>query len=511
MSAKAKYYLYVVILAIISVFFVSRFFPAQDRYYMGADEGIYYRQAQAVAEKGLNGFPELARNYINDKNLQVSPHPLRVVYISTAAVFVSINDNISSLAWYSAICFGLLLIVTFYYVERLWGLKYAALTVVLLALAPLSLAMAKRALLDSHVMLFAALTHFSFFVFLESRTRKHLWIFIAWLTVTVLIKESGVFMLPFFVLAYIFHSRLTGQKHDLKTLAMMVCVPGVLTVLVLLIAFRDVKLIADIIIINRTTPVEYIDTFGAGPWYQYFIDLMILSPVVTLLVIMCVGNVLIAPRKNILNTLLVLLIGVTIAVYALIPKDVRFISFLDPMLRILAAAMIFDIYRSLTLKPAYKNAIAGALILACLVTDHLSFHKLFVKHDIYDPIAYNLVTANGMVPVQSAGTEKEKSPLEQMLAQVEKEPTAENYFRLGLLYLGNKQYPESIHANRKAIELKKDFADAYNNIGAAYGEMKMWEAQISACEEALKIDPGHQLARNNIAWAKSQLEAGKAH
>jgi tetratricopeptide (TPR) repeat protein len=67
--------------------------------------------------------------------------------------------------------------------------------------------------------------------------------------------------------------------------------------------------------------------------------------------------------------------------------------------------------------------------------------------------------------------------------------------------LCNQQhYSESIDAARRALALKADYAEAYNNIGFAYAGLGLWEPAIAAVEEALRLQPNFQLAKNNLAW-----------
>jgi Flp pilus assembly protein TadD len=95
--------------------------------------------------------------------------------------------------------------------------------------------------------------------------------------------------------------------------------------------------------------------------------------------------------------------------------------------------------------------------------------------------------------------------------QVEANPTAGGYYSLGLIYYQNGRYIESIEANRKAIAIKPDYAEAYNNIAAAYGAMFMWQEEIDASNQALKINPDFGLARNNLNLALSMLKSPKTN
>lgn len=86
-------------------------------------------------------------------------------------------------------------------------------------------------------------------------------------------------------------------------------------------------------------------------------------------------------------------------------------------------------------------------------------------------------------------------------------PTPENYYALGLLYYNAGRYSDCIDANKKAIALKPDFAEAYNNMAAAFGALYMWNEEIDAGTQALKLNPNFGLARNNLNFATAMLKS----
>jgi len=62
----------------------------------------------------------------------------------------------------------------------------------------------------------------------------------------------------------------------------------------------------------------------------------------------------------------------------------------------------------------------------------------------------------------------------------------------------------SLEAATRAIALKPDFPEAYNNVAAAYASMQKWDEAIQAATEALRLRPDFPLARNNLAWATAE-------
>ena len=79
--------------------------------------------------------------------------------------------------------------------------------------------------------------------------------------------------------------------------------------------------------------------------------------------------------------------------------------------------------------------------------------------------------------------------------------TPEVFVNLSLSYYNLGEYQKTIKMCKKAIELKPDFALAYNNMCSAFNMLKMWDDAITAGEKAVELDPNNQLAKNNLAVA----------
>jgi len=95
-----------------------------------------------------------------------------------------------------------------------------------------------------------------------------------------------------------------------------------------------------------------------------------------------------------------------------------------------------------------------------------------------------------------------KGKIEIALNDIKKDPTADKYLNLSLMYYQTEKYQECIDAASEAIKIKSDFAEAYNNIGSAYNVLKKWDDAIIAFEKALKINPNFELAKNNLFVAQ---------
>src|SRR6185503_6558523 len=74
-------------------------------------------------------------------------------------------------------------------------------------------------------------------------------------------------------------------------------------------------------------------------------------------------------------------------------------------------------------------------------------------------------------------------------------------YDLGLAQLKNKKYEEAITSLKKALELKPEWPDAYNNLGLAYAGLNRWKEAVTAYREALRLVPDYAGAMYNLGIA----------
>jgi Flp pilus assembly protein TadD len=82
--------------------------------------------------------------------------------------------------------------------------------------------------------------------------------------------------------------------------------------------------------------------------------------------------------------------------------------------------------------------------------------------------------------------------------------TPELYVAASLEYYRQERYAETIAVCQVALQLKPDYAEAWNNICAANNKLGRYEEAVVACEQALRYKPDFELARNNLQYAKQQ-------
>lgn len=90
--------------------------------------------------------------------------------------------------------------------------------------------------------------------------------------------------------------------------------------------------------------------------------------------------------------------------------------------------------------------------------------------------------------------DKEKAAL---LELIEKDPSADNYYKLGNRERVSKNHEMAVEYYTKAIELGLKNPSIYNSRGNSYRDLKEYEKSIEDYNEALKLNPKYAYAYNN--------------
>ena len=85
--------------------------------------------------------------------------------------------------------------------------------------------------------------------------------------------------------------------------------------------------------------------------------------------------------------------------------------------------------------------------------------------------------------------------------------TADVYLNQSLQLYRQHDYRGAILAAEKAISLRPNDAEAWNNMGAAYNSLGQYATAVAALTEALRLKPDLVIARNNLAFAEKMMVA----
>jgi tetratricopeptide (TPR) repeat protein len=76
------------------------------------------------------------------------------------------------------------------------------------------------------------------------------------------------------------------------------------------------------------------------------------------------------------------------------------------------------------------------------------------------------------------------------------------------VYADLKNYEQAIESYKKAIGIKPDYHEAWNNLGIVYADLKNYEQAMETFQKAIEIKPDKEEAYFNIACTYS-LEKNK--
>ena len=481
--------------------------PAGDRFQMNADEGVYTRQAETVRDLGPAGFRRLAEAYLQDPVLRKFPPPYRAGHIAAGAIAAALGPAPRSLAWFSLLCHLGLPLAVYAWGRRLWGGGTALGAAVLMAFSPLGMGLGGRALMDTHANL--ALT-VSFLALLErvrggGRARLAVWAATAlW---AMLVKETCWLVYPFHAAVLFAHQARASRSEGawpllaavmagvpLLAWAILACaVGGPGRVLALLTLFRTTNSIAG---------SPYVAATGSGPWHEYLVDQVLLSPLTCLMAALGSGLWLARTRREPAGGVLpALWAGYLLAWLAFMPKNPRYALGLDLPIRLAAAGGMWLLARHVAGRGVWRPVVYGGGIIGLAALEVGTFHRVFIDHQVYDPVASNLMAAFNMV-----GTEQPAKPVAQVGPGAHAPSLVELIAASNAAY-HRKDFPAAERLCLQAIVLAPGSPAAWNNLCAALCEMGQWDRAILAGEKASALAPGEPLARNNLAWARRGRQA----
>ena len=205
--------------------------------------------------------------------------------------------------------------------------------------------------------------------------------------------------------------------------------------------------------LNAVSPNPYLVAYGSGPWYEYFIALLLLSPVVALLFLLFAGGYIGRARWQLPTTVLLAFFAYAIASLTLLPKNPRLILPLDAVVRIGAASLIaLLVARARPFgRPAALLA-GGGLMAAALISDASAFERYFAQLDIYDPVTFTLLERSRMTP-PSANWGGERM--------------ADEYLELSDAYYRAGDFQGAIRAARSALLWRPEDARAADTLARA--------------------------------------------
>jgi len=392
---KNIYTLLALLVSIIS--FAIIFASLKDvRFYPQADEGYYFRYASYIADKGVSGFPDLFKEYIENKENWIFSSPIRAGFILLSSGWLKIfGPSFLSLAYLSLFSFFCFLLVSFYFAKRHFGEETAFLLLLLLAFSPLNMGMARRALTDSTANLFISLSIWLFLDLSKNGGRLKQIAFILVYSFTILTRESAAFLSPVLILYLCILRFILKKRVSLISLLSITIFPAliVIGILTILSSGQFYEAIKANVSIFRSN--QYSILFCAGPWFRYLIDWLILSPWTLILSIGFIFYYLTLNRKEECPIYFITIFCGLLFIFGILTvnaKNARYAIMLETPIRLFSILMLEVLFRE-RLKP-----IVFAIIVIIAFFDYWNFTHLFIKEGIYDPVSTWLLRAKDIIP-----------------------------------------------------------------------------------------------------------------
>jgi 4-amino-4-deoxy-L-arabinose transferase-like glycosyltransferase len=377
-----------------------RIWPSAGFKLVGIDEHNYATYVEQTLKYGLTGYGHVVDDYITSqvKERQAVVPATRIGFIWPTAIVARITrlDSLSAVHAVSATSAILLLFATAAIGMRFGRARQTLVLTALMAVAPLQVALAQRALGDEYFAFWAVLSAWFFFECLQNRQSRR-W-FVAFgisFFMLVLTKENAAFVCAALLAVWLWFA-VAGISRPNYVLVFVMFISGAAAVLVLASLLGG---ISEWITFYRmygqkSSGIPYVIQFQDGAWYRYLIDFTLLSPLVVALTF---GRVFMIEKKEAPDLFWGLFLGFSFVAMSIVPFgfSLRFAAYWDVPLRWLAASQL--VILSGRFSARWRNPTLITALALILVVDLEQYCRLFVKAEIYDPVSSHLLRASKLV------------------------------------------------------------------------------------------------------------------
>ena len=381
--------------------------------YAPADEAYYVSSTQQLLREGFSSYPKLVEAHLERADLATSPTPLRWGYfvMTTLACAAQAPCDGRALAWLSTLAGIVAIVFTYLLGARLVGPRAGLVAAALTVTSPLQLALSRRALQDEvFCMVFLAAAWALVRLVQDERTSLRarlgpMALFAVLATLAFAVKEAFVFPYAGLAAATVFTMRARLRPAD----ALLFLAPPALFFGGFVLLGHDASAFVPLL---RLTQASFLDEYGvqyqSGPPHRPLFDLFVLAPIVCCLVIVALARLAERPRESRGALWLAALLLVSLAAFAGLPKNLRFLVVIDPILRLLAAwALVTFPWAGQARGPAF----AALGVVTCAAPELALFHETFITFRTYDPTTYDVLRALGALPGPAARAGSSAFPL----------------------------------------------------------------------------------------------------
>lgn len=376
-----------------------RIYPSAGFHDLGADELGYMVFFKQIDRAGPWNYDTVVHVYVErqyERSHAVVP-ATRVGFLAPAYL-IGKGFHLSPFqAIRATACVGsiLALLLGALFAGRAGGRRQALAVTALFAVAPLQIALAQRALIDSY---FAFWALAAFWVLWENLRRPNhrgwLSAHVFSLVALVLTKENSAFVV--FALTGILLSNRFLRFGTVTPRLWLATVAGPLVAIVLLAAliggFGDlIRFYA--MFVEKSRDNLYSIVAQDGPWYRYAVDFFLISPV---LLFLAFGRLCQLRLPDNDSRLMALFLGLSLLVMASVryATSVRYAAYFEFPLCWLASSQIFLFFQGRPGK-LRKLLLASTLVVVAGIS-LFQYRRVFVIGQVYDPTTAALVWSQGM-------------------------------------------------------------------------------------------------------------------
>ncbi|MFH0827293.1 MAG: glycosyltransferase family 39 protein [Candidatus Omnitrophota bacterium] len=362
-----------------------------------ADEGFYLKYGTFIGDQGIRGFKKLFELYTQEP-ANPYPNPLRIGFILLSVFWLkAFGYSFLGLAYLSLFSFLVFLCVSFYFSSKYFDKDTGLLYTVLLAFSPLALGMARRALSESTVQLFVALSFWMFWSLIQAKSPLKYVGLILTFSLAILMKETVVLLSPIFVVFLLMNKFLFKKEVRLMDFLSVSVFPfAVVGMIYLSVAGPSMVLQTIGIILHSPKTNPHAMAFGQGPWFRYIIDFMLLSPWVVLCSIGFMFSYFLSDRRQDLQVFVLVFVGLSFVFFNFFTKNVRYVMMLDIPMRLFTVLLLKEIvFKRVTRHP---TRVLALIISGLALLDYMNFYTLFLEQGIYDPMSYVLLKSRRFIP-----------------------------------------------------------------------------------------------------------------
>lgn len=395
--------IFLILFTAISLYF---YIPAGYEFRGGPDEAQYLKYAAIISQKGISQLPLFVTYYGNNINAQLYPSPARIGYIMLTALWLKVfGAGFAVLAKFSFFCYLLFIITCFYFSRKFFGDEVSYLFTLLISSAPLIMAMGKRALADSSSNLFWALSIWTFMDFLATQKKTKFLIFLMVYSFSIAMKESSAMLMAFFIVFFLVY------KHYFKNPISGIYLPGIIFTPLIIVSASYIVLLGGLsnflLLIKSVFEIHFINVglseygrlYCMGPWYKFFIDYLLLSPITTLLFLGYAGYILASRKWDWKKMCFFLYFVVIFAVFNTFLKHgkiARFVMNIEMVISLFSVFMLYELFRQGDTKKQFRMVFISTL--AIFLVNYLNFYYFFCQYNIYDPVSCWLLVAMKIIP-----------------------------------------------------------------------------------------------------------------